>query len=377
MSMPLVDSDAAPTSTSKVILNWWDRIEQETIKLSLKYQYLLNTDITDCYGSIYTHSIVWALHLREVVKLAPDKNHGVGSDIDKIIQAMSYRQTNGIPQGSVIMDFIAELVLTYADELLGQKLEKERIGEYEILRYRDDYRILTQKKEDAEFLGKCLSEVLCSLNLRINTHKTSLSDNIITDSIKSDKLFWIRAKHSSNTLQKQLLIIHSLSEEFPNSGSVRRSLSDFYRRLIHIKKTMWEDCTVLMSIVVDIAMKNPSTYKLCAAILSELFQLVKQKEHIKDIVSLIQSKFSMIPNTEYMSIWLQRISIKSVYDCAFNGALCKNAAGLPSEIWNSDWLNDDIKKIMNETPIIDLQCMSELPETIPSKSILFDNSWKY
>lgn len=31
---------------------------------------------------------------------------------------MSYEQTNGIPQCSTLMDFIAEIVLGYADEII-------------------------------------------------------------------------------------------------------------------------------------------------------------------------------------------------------------------------------------------------------------------
>ena len=35
------------------ILNWWDNIEQQSLELSLEYNCMLNTDITDCYGSIF------------------------------------------------------------------------------------------------------------------------------------------------------------------------------------------------------------------------------------------------------------------------------------------------------------------------------------
>jgi hypothetical protein len=37
---------------------------------------------------------------------------------------MRHGQTNGIPQGSVLMDFIAEMVLGYADTLITKKTER-------------------------------------------------------------------------------------------------------------------------------------------------------------------------------------------------------------------------------------------------------------
>lgn len=47
------------------VLHWWFTFEQKSIELSLDYDYLLETDISDCYSSIYTHTIAWALHTKE------------------------------------------------------------------------------------------------------------------------------------------------------------------------------------------------------------------------------------------------------------------------------------------------------------------------
>ena len=43
-------------------LHFWSEVEQESIRLSLRYSYILHTDISNFYGSIYTHTIPWALH---------------------------------------------------------------------------------------------------------------------------------------------------------------------------------------------------------------------------------------------------------------------------------------------------------------------------
>ena len=48
----------------------------------------------------------------------------LGNNIDKHLQAMSNGQTNGIPQGSVLMDFIAEILLKYSDELISYEIQK-------------------------------------------------------------------------------------------------------------------------------------------------------------------------------------------------------------------------------------------------------------
>ena len=63
----------------------------------------------------------------------------LGNVIDTYMQGMQYGQTNGIPQGSVLFDFIAEMVLGYADSQVSEVLASNDITDYKILRYRDDY----------------------------------------------------------------------------------------------------------------------------------------------------------------------------------------------------------------------------------------------
>ncbi len=69
---------------------------------------------------------------------------------------MRYGQTNGIPQGSSLMDLIAEMVLGYADEELD-KLIASKKGQFKIIRFRDDYKIFTNSPELGREIVKHLS----------------------------------------------------------------------------------------------------------------------------------------------------------------------------------------------------------------------------
>ena len=66
-SLPL-DNNGNKGDAADSILNWWSNIEQTTLEYAMEYNYLLTTDITDCYGSIYTHSITWAMCGKKVAK---------------------------------------------------------------------------------------------------------------------------------------------------------------------------------------------------------------------------------------------------------------------------------------------------------------------
>lgn len=60
-SAPMV-SDNAETDKAVQVQSWWQRLEQRSLLSSLEFSHVLHTDVSDCYGSIYTHSVSWALH---------------------------------------------------------------------------------------------------------------------------------------------------------------------------------------------------------------------------------------------------------------------------------------------------------------------------
>lgn len=246
----LVESSSRDKDKGAIINRWWNELEQNSIKLSLEYEYIGITDVVDCYGSIYTHSIAWALHGRNSAKGNKEDMTLLGNKIDKTIRNMCYGQTNGIPQGSTLMDFIAEIVLGYGDTLISNRLEEENINNYKILRYRDDYRVFSNNRDELNEILKIISEELATLNMRLNTQKTLTSDDVISNSIKRDKLETIDFKYDDDiSLQKNLLQIRNFSLQFPNSGRVITLLNNIYKNEIENKENKPFDNRAIISII--------------------------------------------------------------------------------------------------------------------------------
>ena len=338
----------------------------------------MHTDISDCYGSIYTHSIVWALHTKEVAKNNRRNTSLIGNIIDTHIQDMSFGQTNGIPQGSVLMDFIAEIVLGFADFELSQRINDSHLTDYEILRYRDDYRIFTNNPQDADLIVKLLTEVLVNLGLKLNSQKTLASNTVVIHSIKPDKLYWIANQKKTRNLQECLLLIHDLSCKHPNSGSLCKALYKFFDKIKNLKKER-EDVLVLISILVDIMFKNPSTYPIASAILSQFIFLVKSRDKQIEILNTVISRFRKLPNIGYLEIWIQRITLKIDKEISFEEPICNKLNDSSSSLWNSDWLdNNKLKKILNDEPIVDEKIIKEIGEVIEESEIrLFGSKNNY
>lgn len=371
LSIP-VQSLTPEKDKAEQIKQWWEKVEQKSIELSLDFEYIVQTDLVDCYAALYTHSIPWALHTREVAKNHRSPEWPLGNVIDTHIRAMRNGQTNGIPQGSVLMDFIAEMVLGYVDSQLSNRIIEEQIKEYQILRYRDDYRIFVNNPQDGEKILKCLTEIMIDLGLKLKPEKTRASSEAIRASIKEDKLDWLFRRTGDELLHKQLLIIHDQSKKHPNSGSISRGLQDFDERLGNDKKVDFP--LPLISIVADIALRSPRTYPVSAAILSKLIDSLDNGDDKKSAVERIRRAFSALPNTGHMEIWLQRFSIKFAPDIQYTEPLCRLVRQESVSIWNNDWIDLPLlKNVIDPRKMIDLEELEKVGPVIPNKEVrLFD-----
>lgn len=352
-SMP-GESNKKKFDKKETILKWWGEYEQKSISSSMEYLIMANTDISNCYPSIYTHTISWALHTENIAKTIKNDFSYIGNLIDIDIEQMKYGQTNGIPQGSVLMDFIAEIVLGYCDELLTIELNKLHISDYKILRYRDDYRIFSNNSLELDKILKCLSEVLIKLNFKLNQSKTYNTKEIVIKSVKDDKIsrFINQGNFEQLTLQKELFLIDNFSKEFPNSGSLIVLLNNVFKNKIEELKRRPNSYEQVISILIDIMYNNPRTYPICVAILSNIFKFLSKKNKEK-YINLILEKFKSLPNTIYLEIWLQRITISIDRNKKYtSGSICEKIYNSNVRIWNSDWLKDNIKKKFNENLII-------------------------
>ena len=386
-SMPIVPPKES--GTKEQILEWSKQVEQKSIELGLEYDYIFHTDIVDCYGAIYTHSIPWAIHTREVAK--KERNDKcIGNAIDTALKGMNYGQTNGIPQGSVLMDFIAEMVLGYIDKYLSNCLDESM--EYHIIRYRDDYRIFTNSKQDGDTIIRELSKILSEMGMRLNGEKTYHSNDIINSSIKEDKLHQIINNYQQQKdLKKQLLVIKNLSDNYPNSGSLEKALKKLDKDLgkkiknkrfakhaffiiqeSKIKKEFKENYSTLVSILVDIALKNPRIYPVFVSILSKIICDISDENKTK-VIELILKKFKNKSNSEYLFLWLQRIAIVANIEIEYIGKLFELVRMKHSDghlIWNSeDWLHDDFYEIIKDNSIIDTGEIDNLSCVVENKEV--------
>ena len=357
------------------ILNWWETFEQRSIALSLEYQYMGKTDISDCYGTIYTHSIAWALHGKSVAKHNKSRTL-LGNYIDSQLQDMHSRQTVGIPQGSVLSDLLSEIVLGYADYLLVEELSLVPDllrSKYKILRYRDDYRIFASSREDVHLILLSLMKVLSGLNFKLGAAKTSISDDVILDSVEPDKVDWLLRGYDGTNVHKKLLALSRFARGYPHSGTIVRELqklSNYLNSTISFPQKR----DVLIAQVVDVVVRNPRCYPIGARILSQLLAREDECAQRAYLIKIVD-RCRMVPNSGLFDIWLQRIARAFGIDVEYGEPLCCDiesvVIGNQSVVnpWPWQWLTDPLRKDMEGISIFDFNMLNSLSAVISSDEV--------
>ena len=148
-------------------------LEEQEIEWMIGAQYVAKADIASCFHSIYTHSIAWAMHGKEISKLSnkitnPDGSISHGNMLDKFTQNTKDRQTNGILIGPHTSSVISEIILSAIDDLLQSK------GYAKVTRHIDDYAFYASNYAEAEQFLKDLASTLRKYDLSLNERKTKI-----------------------------------------------------------------------------------------------------------------------------------------------------------------------------------------------------------
>lgn len=370
------------------VLNWWEDFEQKSLSLALEYEFMFSTDISNFYPSIYTHSFEWVFISKEEAK-KKENNNNPGRLIDTHIQMMMSNQTNGIPLGSTLMDTFAELILGEIDLQLRKKTEEQKITDYKVVRYRDDYRIFSSSKDDLDKISKCLVEVLGEFGLDLNSRKTELHDDIILHSLKSAKKEYI-IERSFNSLQKMLYAIYLFSLKHQNSKITVRYLNDFLRKLFRKKKitNSGHQLDAMLGIISSIMAKNPTTYPVGMAIFAKLLTFLYDDDELKfGKLQQLHCKLGKQPNTEMLDIWFQRVQgkIHTQWEGGYKTALCQRINDelkgkktfTIDGLWDVEWIPGSAKNknkqkilsILKKTKIVDLDAFEEMDNDITPEEV--------
>ena len=146
-----------------------DKQKQEEIEQTylMGRPIIVSTDIANCFSSIYSHSIPWAVEGKRNAKV---NTRNWSDRLDSATRDCKDGETNGILVGPHTSNVISEIILTAVD------LNLQKAGFDRVIRNIDDYIYFAKDEEDAFNFLNCLDISLKEYELVLNQKKTELID---------------------------------------------------------------------------------------------------------------------------------------------------------------------------------------------------------
>ena len=133
-------------------------------ELMMGNRYEVDTDISNFFPSVYSHSLVWALESKEWAK---GKQHeGWQNELDHRVRMIKYDETNGLLIGPHVSNLLSEIILVRVDEKLCDSKD------WKYVRCIDDCTCYAVSKEAAERFIVEQSAALKEYGLALNQKKT-------------------------------------------------------------------------------------------------------------------------------------------------------------------------------------------------------------
>lgn len=148
---------------------------EEFKRMEKKFRFMKSLDVSKCFFNIYTHSVSWAIKGKEVAK-ATRSAFSFESELDSLMQAANYGETNGIVVGPEFSRIFAEIIFQDIDRRIERALHPRfNNSDYAIRRYVDDFFIFANSKDETETIEGIISSTLEEYKLFLNSGKSIVS----------------------------------------------------------------------------------------------------------------------------------------------------------------------------------------------------------
>ena len=155
------------------IMNYEDHETKtkSTLDISFGAGFRAHADVANCFGSIYTHSLEWAIQGYEEakrqlrVRAAPEH---WSTTLDTVLRNAKRKETTGLPIGPCTSSIAVEIILAAVD--------KELADTFTFVRYIDDYTAYCKTHLEAQEFIRALNIALSRYRLTLNLNKTRIAE---------------------------------------------------------------------------------------------------------------------------------------------------------------------------------------------------------
>lgn len=246
-------------------INRFSDVHDHKLVKAAGYRYALITDISRFFPTIYTHSIPWALHGKQVAKANRQKTAAFfGNILDAGSMSVQDFQTMGLPIGPDSSHVIAEIVGTAIDRELRAAFGAWPNG----FRYVDDFYLFFNDRADAERALAVLSRVVATFELEINASKTRIIDT--KELIEESWKYKIKGAHFADAHAAQRNDIHKF---FENLIALERAYRDesvvkYGLKIASSSVIKWQNWKVFEAYLLHCGFAYPNALQTIASLLA-------------------------------------------------------------------------------------------------------------
>lgn len=287
-----IEGELGILRSGRMIYEFIEMAENDLVADAHNYQYVVHTDIKNFYPSVYTHSLAWALHGKDLARADKSVFDLLGTKLDKLFQNSNDGCTNGLAIGPVLSDLAAELLLSAVDKKCSQELAgTEFLG----VRFKDDYRILCNDRNDADKVIKVLQRQMRYYNLFLNEGKTTikeLPDGLYRPWILEYQPLSLKSEEtiSYKVFENTLLAVLDIDKKYPDTGIIDKFLGelitkDYKLKLVLQTKQILKTLSLLFLLKKRRAKIFPQTLGIIELLILQLGENAEIKQRILDDVS--------------------------------------------------------------------------------------------
>lgn len=205
--------------------DWKTRTRGELLRTQGK-ELVVSADVAQCFPSIYSHSIAWALVGVDHAKRHKQRHHWFNK-LDNYSTMLKRAETNGLLIGPGTSNIMLEIIFSNIDNVLSS-------NGFDFHRYVDDYTAYVENHNEADRFRNLLSDQLSKYNLFLNRAKYR------EQSLPGARVSWAitalrRSLPSSNTISRYQAISYldfavGLSNEHPDVSTIKFGLKSLLRK---------------------------------------------------------------------------------------------------------------------------------------------------
>ena len=228
---------------------------------NFKYRNFAKIDYKSCFDSIYTHAYKWCIE-KDTVDSKESSNANLHIVIDRVLQNINGRSSNGLIVGPEFSRMIAEVLLQEIDVEVKHNLAAQGLNagaDYRVFRYVDDIYIFSHTQAHTDLIIKTIERAAQKYLLKFNEFKYLKAYTPVVLSSWLGKARALSDRISALFYRKQEL--HDMAEKKPllKSGyiSVDRIKDDF----IYLVNEFPKEQRYIVSFMLSTLLNNISNKK--------------------------------------------------------------------------------------------------------------------